>query len=768
MSALTRRVQIGGKYKELWSDDYKLKIEYEDQREITAVFDGEWQSEEKRSDEVEAFVRSSAYFAEKLEKFPPALLKDVCGKELKPLIPEELLRQLLDDCALTLEDSLKILLDCFGEKLAELSDKPYLRDIQPRTFALADVLRCTLDESIFAYHDAYNAAFRSPLGAVEDNTEICFRVFCGSVTSAVLEVYGDDLSLSIPMAKDGKFFSCRYTPLSPAALWYRFRLDTPHGEKYLCPDSTGNRGVISDNADEGFRLTVYCRGFNTPEWLRGRLMYQIFPDRFGFTDDAALSRGIEYHRRLGQTPDAHKSISEPVKWLPREGETDYAPDDFYGGNLRGIAEKLPYLKELGVGIIYLNPIVEARSNHRYDTSDYSRVDPILGTNGDYAALCEKAAALGIRIINDGVFSHTGADSIYFDRSGSYGAKGAYQGEASEFYKWFDFRSFPDDYRCWWGFKDLPEVNELDESWQDFIITGENSIVKSWLRLGASGWRLDVADELPDEVLALIRASAKREKPDAFILGEVWEDAVTKQSYGARRNYALGYSLDSVMNYPLRRAIIDFALGKTTSFELRDFLLSQKMNYPAPMYLSLMNLLSSHDVERISSALGTRLDLRSMPRERQLGALSSLGEDKKAEGEKLHRLCAVIQYLLPGIPSLYYGDEEALQGGSDPFNRAPFEPTKTGLFEFYKKLGTIRNESEAIKSGDLTIETPAPDIFILRRKCDTQEIVGIINRGKKPYEPRLKNCASLLFAYSDYIPAECAEIYAIKPVPFSHK
>lgn len=125
------------------------------------------------------------------------------------------------------------------------------------------------------------------------------------------------------------------------------------------------------------------------------------------------------------------------------------------------------------------------------------------------------------------------------RFGSYGGVGAHASKASPYFNWFDFRSFPDDYRCWWNFKDLPEVNEEDASWQDYIIRAENSIVKLWLRRGSSGWRLDVADELPDDVLALIRDAAKAEKPDCAIIGEVWEDAVLKVSYGHRRNYALG-------------------------------------------------------------------------------------------------------------------------------------------------------------------------------------------------------------------------------------
>lgn len=759
MSSLKRRVDIGGEYTELWSDDYKLKIKYRNQKELTAVFDGDWHCERKQSDAIEVFVRSSAYFTDKLEKFSPELLCEVCGEEIKELIPEELLRQLLDDLDYSLDDAVQIVIDCFGEKLSKLCEKPWLRDIQSRTFALTDVLRRALDARFFAVHNAYDDAFRCPLGAVENGTEIRFSVFCSNVTAAELEVYGDEFGISVPMEQNGSIFTGTYTPEKPAALWYRFKLSTAFGEKWLCPDQSGNRGAVSSMPNAGYRLTVYLRGFETPEWFKGKVMYQVFPDRFGFTDDGTFLRGIEYHRALGQTPDTHESISEPVKWQARKNEADYAPDDFYGGNLKGIAEKLPYLKELGIGVIYLNPIVEARSNHRYDTSDYSRVDPILGTNEDYAALCEKASALGIRIINDGVFSHTGADSIYFNRNGNYAAVGAYQGEESPYYKWFDFRRFPDDYRAWWNFRDLPEVNELDESWQDFIIKSDDSIVKKWLRLGASGWRLDVADELPDEVLALIRSSAKSEKTDALILGEVWEDAVAKVSYGVRRNYALGYSLDSVMNYPLRRAIIDFALEKMSSFALRDFLLSQQMNYPEPMYYSLMNLLSSHDVERINTALGTGADMRGVPRERQFEMISSLSEEESAKSLLLHKLCAVIQYVLPGVPSLYYGDEEALAGGTDPFNRAPFEPTKTGLFSYYSKLGKIRNESEALKSGTLIIETPDPDVVILRRECGDEEIVCIANRKNAAFEHHINNLSPLLNGYTDSIPAKYAEIYA---------
>lgn len=460
-------------------------------------------------------------------------------------------------------------------------------------------------------------------------------------------------------------------------------------------------------------------------------MYQIFPDRFGFSDDNTAKDGIEYHRSIGQTPEMHGSISEPVKWKARAGEENYAPDDFYGGTLKGIAAKLPYLKELGIGTLYLNPIVEARSNHRYDTANYEKIDPILGSIDDYVNLCAEAAKLGISIINDGVFSHTGADSIYFDRFGNYGGVGAHASKASPYFSWFDFRSYPDDYRCWWNFKDLPEVNEEDESWKKYIISSDNSIIKQWLRRGADGWRLDVADELPDDTLALIRNAAKSEKPDCIIIGEVWEDAVLKVSYGHRRRYALGDALDSVMNYPFRTAVISFVSGKTDAFELRDFLLSQQHNYPKPMYMALMNLLSSHDVARLHSVLGADCDIKSLSREQQASFV--LTEEQSAKADKLQMLCAAIQYCVPGVPCLYYGDEECLDGAGDPFNRAAFEPSGIGLHNFYVSLGNIRNGSEALKSGNAYFFAPSPDVLIIQRISDNDEIVCIINRSCSEYK-----------------------------------
>lgn len=296
-------------------------------------------------------------------------------------------------------------------------------------------------------------------------------------------------------------------------------------------------------------------------------------------------------------------------------------------------------------------------------------------------------------------------------------------------------------------------------WQDYIIRAKNSIVKLWLRRGASGWRLDVADELPDDVLALIREAAKAEKPDCAIIGEVWEDAVLKVSYGHRRNYALGYALDSVMNYPFRAAVISFARGESDAFALRDFLLSQQHNYPKPMYMALMNLLSSHDVERLHSALGTQKDLKSLDRARQ--AAFSLTAEQSKRADRLQMLCAVIQYCTPGVPCLYYGDEECLDGAGDPFNRAPFEPSGNSLHNFYAKLGQIRNGSEALMSGEAEFSAAGPDVLIIRRTAESDCIICVINRGSTDFELHNSGLVPLLASSRDGLVPPCsAEIFKL--------
>lgn len=759
MDALRKKINTYSGYDELWSDG-RLYIKYYGAAEHEVLFDGRhWQPSESVSETAQLYLSSAAALLDAADKcaqfkYPSGRIYEFLPDDRGRLLPAELFRLLMDDKGLGIDEAIAVLVRAFGKALCGMAEIEPLQELQPRTAFLDKLLRDELKIRQIAFHDSYDVSFRSPVGAVEEGEPIELSIASfGGVADASLCVYGDDFSQELPMRRAGDMFTAQFIAPSPTALFYKFKIN---GEHFLYPNDDGHTSRVCSDG-EGFRLTVCKRGFKTPEKFCRSIMYQVFPDRFGFSDDGTAQAGIEYHRRLGQTPEMHGGIAEPVKWQPRPGEKDYAPDDFYGGTLKGIAKKLPYLKALGIGTLYLNPIVEARSNHRYDTSNYETVDPILGSVDDYVNLCAEAEKLGIGVINDGVFSHTGADSIYFDCFGSYGGVGAHASKASPYFNWFDFRSFPDDYRCWWNFKDLPEVNEEDAGWQDYIIRAENSIVKLWLRRGASGWRLDVADELPDDVLALIRDAAKAEKPDCAIIGEVWEDAVLKVSYGHRRNYALGYALDSVMNYPFRSAAISFARGESDAFALRDFLLSQQHNYPKPMYMALMNLLSSHDVERLHSALGASESLKALDRARQ--AAFSLTAEQSKRADRLQMLCAVVQYCTPGVPCLYYGDEECLDGAGDPFNRAPFEPSGNSLHNFYAKLGQIRNGSEALMSGEVEFSAAGPDVLIIRRAAESDCIVCVINRGSAEFKLRESGLVPLLgCSHNGLVPPCSAEIF----------
>ena len=753
------KIYFGGGYKEHWSQDYTLSIEYHDRRYVEAALDaaGRWQpvggdaelTALLASDSCPALTRmyfeaaASAYHAAQdclCRGLTLDRLRECFYSAENPLVAPELMRLLMDDCGFSMNVAYSVTAHCCADIRADGVDTDAVYALQPRTAHVMSLLRSTAASRLAVSYDSRLEECRFPAGAAVAGGEVrlAFRVLGGCVRRAVLVVYGDAGRQEYDMAREGQYYAARITmPASPQALWYFFRVETEDGTHWVCPDGTGFIGRICGRESGGFRLTAALADFNTPAWFRKCVMYQIFPDRFAFSGDGTAQRGVEYHRALGQNAELHSSTDEPVRWQPRPFERDYSPDDFYGGTFRGIEEKLPYLKELGISVIYLNPIVEARSNHRYDTSDYMRPDPILGTEADFESLCTAARESGIRIVLDGVFSHTGADSVYFNRYGNYPSVGACQGDKSEFFDWYDFKSFPEDYRCWWGFKDLPEVNETQPSWQHFVISGDDSVVKTWLRRGASGWRLDVADELPDETLSLIRRAAKEEKPDALILGEVWEDAVIKESYGRRRNYALGCSLDSVMNYPFRDAALAFARGQTDAYALRDFLIGQQMNYPKPLYYSLMNLLGSHDVDRIRTALCTGVNIRSLSREEQVRL--SFTDAQLAAAVETEKLCALLQFAIPGVPSIYYGDEQGMCGVCDPFNRQPFKEGVRELHDFYARLAAKRRGADALSTGEAVFMAASADVLMVLRYINGDKdalgesarpgaYLAVINRG----------------------------------------
>ena len=351
----------------------------------------------------------------------------------------------------------------------------------------------------------------------------------------------------------GGDFSIPHTGL----YFYYYYIDTPSGGFRLFKQGDDT------NMEAGDLWQVSCvpADFHTPDWAKGVTIYQIFPDRFYKSGDCDLTGKL--------TPyTVHRSWGEEVEWKPTE-DGKVLNNDFYGGNFKGITEKLDYIASLGVNLIYLNPISKSFSSHRYDTGDYKTPDPMLGTEEDFAELCRQAHKRGIRVILDGVYSHTGSNSPYFNREGQFDSVGAYNSTESPYSSWFTFYNWPDSYNSWWNFDTLPTVNKMDPAFINYIIEDEDSVVAHWLKLGADGFRLDVADELPDEFIQLLRKRIKGINPEALLLGEVWEDASTKIAYGRRRTYFTAGELDSVMNYPFRTAIIDYVRGRDSGKGLKE-------------------------------------------------------------------------------------------------------------------------------------------------------------------------------------------------------
>ena len=445
------------------------------------------------------------------------------------------------------------------------------------------------------------------------------------------------------------------------------------------------------NMEAGDLWQISCvpADFHTPQWAKGATFYQIFPDRFHKSGKCDLTGKLEPYT-------VHRSWNDEVQWKPN-AQGMVLNNDFYGGNFRGIAEKLPYIAQLGTTAIYLNPICKAFSSHRYDTADYKTPDPMLGTQEDFAQLCQQAHELGMRVILDGVFSHTGSNSLYFNREGNFDSCGAYQSQQSPYASWYTFYQWPDNYHAWWGFDTLPTVNKMDPSFLEYVITGEDSVVAHWLNLGADGFRLDVADELPDEFLQLLRQRVKAINPEALVLGEVWEDASSKIAYNKRRTYFTAGELDSVMNYPFRNAIIQFVRGHDSGAGLKETVMSIAENYPPEVVLCNMNLLGTHDTPRILTALVDDFD-----GSREEKARRHLSRNQLDVAYDRLRTASLLQYTLPGSPSLYYGDEAGMEGYRDPFNRRPYPWGREApeLLSHYQRLGRLRREHEAFRLGDI--------------------------------------------------------------------
>lgn len=573
-------------------------------------------------------------------------------------------------------------------------------------------------------YDSWKKEFKSTFGALRRDAECRFSIKIPK--NLVLDFppvmvvfrtgFKERFVNMTKVGEDGDYsvysviFAAKY-----AGVHYYYFSYFANGTRYYIKKKDCHYGTLSDG--ELFQLTVYSKRYESPDFLKGGVMYQIFPDRF-------CKSGKE-----------HKDV--PSGRILREdwgGTPYYKPDesghvwnnDYFGGDLEGIRSKLGYLSDLGVTCIYLNPIFESHENHRYNTANYMKVDPLLGTNEDFKLLCEDAEKYGISVILDGVFSHTGADSIYFNKFGRYDTVGAYNSKDSEYFDWYTFYNYPDEYEAWWGIDTLPNVVETNENYTKYIC-GENGVLDYWISLGAAGFRLDVADELPDQFLETLYAGVKRNGNDKIVIGEVWEDASNKESYGVKRRYLLGNQLDSVMNYPFRQAIIDYIMGGSPrNFE--HLIMTILENYPKPISDVLMNFVSTHDIERaINRFGGDNCDGQS----KEWMSERYLTDEQYNKGKNMLKTAMALMFFVVGVPSIYYGDEAGLQGYKDPFNRRcyPWGNEDKELIAYTKELSAVRKSSKAFADGLMRFVCKEKDYVGFSRTSDDETMLVFVNRSE---------------------------------------
>jgi len=558
-----------------------------------------------------------------------------------------------------------------------------------------------------------------------------------NLRSVVMVIHGDgwgreetvykDIPLT-PALENGEFSLtlnmgdlCREWDFDDNGLfWYHYRLETANSQYYFGGEAPVELCHINGHDNER-QLMVYSADYTVSKHLQTGIIYHIFVDRFKRSGECGVKAGAILDENW-------------ENGIPQYGAypgAEVANNVFFGGDLWGIAEELPYIKSLGASTIYLSPIFDAASNHKYDTGDYLSVDEMFGGEEALRHLCKEAKKAGIQIILDGVFNHTGADSVYFNKFGTYDSVGAYQSEDSPYYPWYFFGETKEKYESWWGIKILPKVNTAGDDFPAFIF---DQVIPKWMDCGVSGWRLDVADELNEGFIEKLRETVKEKNPDGAVIGEVWEDATDKVSYSQRRKYLRGHQLDSVMNYPLRNGIISYVLyGDCDLFRRSTETLYRR--YPKVTSDALMNFLGTHDTARILSVLGDT-DYDELTNEE----LSTRRMSKKgrAAAIRLLKLAYGILVAVPGVPCVFYGDEVGMEGYRDPFCRRTFpwhtlhkgNAVEESLPEFYRRLGEIRQTEPALNGGLFRLVEANEDYVMIRRETEDDSLTVIANRSDR--------------------------------------
>ncbi|MDA8221298.1 bifunctional glycogen debranching protein GlgX/4-alpha-glucanotransferase [Desulfosporosinus sp.] len=599
-----------------------------------------------------------------------------------------------------------------------------------------------------AYHNSHDFYYRDPFGSVNCGQKITFRISALSpvpIDACVLRLWETDREItnlmhqttkkrshnaasseqrSFEVAEKGESYEAEYAvPNTPGLIWYYFVIYAGSHIYYYGNNNKrlGGIGSLWEQEPPAYQITVHKQTV-VPEWYKRGVMYQIFIDRFFNPHE----KGFICDPRKNTLLHADWS-DQPVYIKDEQGRvTDW---DFFGGTLQGVIEKLPYFQELGISILYFNPIFEASSNHKYDTADYHKIDPMYGDDLVFKRLIDTARHCGISIILDGVFSHTGSDSIYFNKYGNYPEVGAYQSVDSLYYNWYKFKKDRQEYESWWGVDSLPEVNEMNSSYRQFLYGSENSVVQKWLKVGVAGWRLDVADELPDEFIQELRQAIKSINPNAVLIGEVWEDASNKISYDSPRQYFLGDELDAAMNYPFRNSLLSFMLGQSDAKDVYQEIMSLYENYPRENFYAAMNLIGSHDTIRVLTLLGNAPPEKSLMNTEQ--RTFRLSPPARRLAVQRLKLLSLLQMTFPGVPCIYYGDEAGVEGYADPYNRGtyPWGREDREINDWYGRILRMRAEFEVLQTGQFEPFYFEPDVYGFSRAGNEEEIVILINRHR---------------------------------------
>ncbi len=552
-------------------------------------------------------------------------------------------------------------------------------------------------------HDSQSIEFRKPFGAVEVGQKVKISINVDKDIIVAIEfIQFDGTRLNMGMQKEylnnGEFRYSVEIDTSDAfgILEYYFILIDGYDRLYYGnnDEHLGGIGQLYTYNPVPYQITVYKKS-HIPDWYKDGVIYQILIDRFcnGNKDNSIRSpkKNSFVYGRWDDSPMYIKdNFGRIIRW------------DFYGGNLNGIVKKLDYIKDLGANIIQLSPIFKSPSCHKYDTADYEVIDEMFGTNDDFKELCKVAESKGIKVILDVVFGYTSADSRYFNKLGNYEEVGAYNSPNSKYHNWYKFVRYPYQYESWWGISERPSVNSMQEDYIDYIINSDKSIIKKWIELGASGWKLNVIDELSDDFIKLVRKRIESIDGNIVLLGDIWEDASNKISYSKRRSYLNGEEVQAATNYPLRESLINFIKGYIKSDKFKKKIMSLYENYPRESFYGNINIAGTNDTERILTVLDENLGLL--------------------------RLLAVIQFTLPGVPLIYYGDEAGLKGGKEPDNRKsyPWGHEDAELIEFYRKVISIRNRENALKKGDLYIFETDPKVLVFERNYENEKILVLVN------------------------------------------